>query len=276
LWTDLDLNALLLIWMRTLAEQWGNNTGGTVKYLCLRILLLLILAVGLSPSAAMRLEEYKPVLSSATNMAVRDQTERLPVHTQPVAVQSSFEPSTGMPDHCAMLREFMEQLAHIYYNSRHAKQDRRLAALKSKFDSLTRGRLPRDLAGALMEYEELCQCVHKMRFSGLTLQEIYARRPCGGTTTKEKRMEILAKCKSCRNVESPEWTRHCLRQRFEAFRHYFPALRLFPLFAPDLSWQNHPDLSVSLVIPVRYQVSDFGRPAACLWPEFPENGDTKP
>ncbi|MBI5570819.1 MAG: hypothetical protein HY914_12815 [Desulfomonile tiedjei] len=175
-----------------------------MKYLYLRVLVLLFFVAGLSPCAALRLEEYKPVPSRRADVERVVQPVHSPKPGRSLPVEVGPADSGRMPNQCTLLRDYMERLAHIYYNSSNAKEDRRLTLLKSKYRPLVDQTLSRDLVAELEQYEELCRCMHDMRASGLSMPEIYARRSCGRTTTKEKRLEIIAKCRSCPPLASSE------------------------------------------------------------------------
>lgn len=175
-----------------------------MKYLYLRVLVLLFFVAGLNPCAALRLEEYKPIPCRQADVEREVQPVRSPKPERSLPIEVSPADSENMPNQCTLLRDYMERLAHIYYNSSNAAEDRRLRLLKAKYRPLVDRTLAPDLAVELEKYESLCRCIHDMLASGLSMPAIHARRICGRITTKEKRLEILARCRSCPPLASSE------------------------------------------------------------------------
>ncbi|GEM_PF-865844 len=89
------------------------------------------------------------------------------------------------------LRIYLERMVHIYYHSRGADKNRKLANLRSMFNSTLRQMVPKDLLSNLERYEAVCQCIHNGARSGLSIQEIFRQKTCDTRTTKQIRSEIL-------------------------------------------------------------------------------------
>jgi hypothetical protein len=164
-----------------------------VKHLWLLVLLLTILLAEINTCKALTIEPYQPVSLKQTSPQARDKNNSYIYHV-PTFVQSSFvSPDRDCCD-CDKLKEYVEELTHVYYGPTGTHEER-LHSLKSRFRNFLEQALPPELARELPKYEALCDCVRNEVRSGLSLRDIYARKLCGDETTKGKRMEILAKCK---------------------------------------------------------------------------------
>ena len=148
--------------------------------------------------------ENKRPRSTKEHVTAGDQHVHLSSHAESAAVPSTSASFKRGLDRCALLRDYMERLAYACYHASNPKEAGRLTSLKSKYQPLIRKALPQELAVELASYEKLCQCVHKMKLSGVSVSKIYARGTCGSTTTKEKRLEIIGKCRSAPLPAPPE------------------------------------------------------------------------
>jgi hypothetical protein len=105
---------------------------------------------------------------------------------------------------CQKLNRYMERLVHIYSHSSGEEKDNRLTALNLQFKSFIEQALPMDLRSDLDQYHSLCECIHSLGRSGLSLNDIYARRLCGQVSTKQARSEIIGKCRHCERLASQQ------------------------------------------------------------------------
>lgn len=166
-----------------------------MKHLALLVLLLTIPLAEINSCKALTIEPYRPTPVKQMSTDAPDRNTVFMKHG-PTFVQSSFITAARDRCHCDKLKNYVEELTHLYYGPT-SKDAERLHSLKSKFRSFLEQALPSELARELPKYEALCECVSKKVRSGLTLREIYARKLCGDDTTRGKRMEIIAKCKGC-------------------------------------------------------------------------------
>jgi len=167
-----------------------------VKHLGILVLLLTIPLAEINTCKALTIEPYQPVSLKQTSSNAPDKNNSYMRHG-PTFVQSSFISADRDCCDCDKLKEYVEELTHLYYGPRGGKDAERLHSLKLKFRNFLKQALPPELARELPKYEALCECVSKKVRSGLTLREIYARKLCGDDTTRGKRMEIIAKCAGC-------------------------------------------------------------------------------
>ncbi|MGO9572274.1 MAG: hypothetical protein ACLP5H_32565 [Desulfomonilaceae bacterium] len=164
-----------------------------MKHLGILVLLLTINVAETNTCKAFTIEPYQPVsLKQANSHAPYKNNSYM--CQGPTFVQSSFITADRYCCDCDKLKEYVEELTHLYYGPT-SKDAERLHSLKSKFRNFLEKALPPELARELPKYEALCECVSKKGRSGLTLHDIYARKLCGDDTTRGKRMEIITKCK---------------------------------------------------------------------------------
>ena len=173
----------------------STMAGRSVKHLGLLVLLLTIPLAEINTCKAFTIKPYQPVSLKQTNSHAPDKNNSYMNHG-PTFVQSSFITADRDCRDCDKLKEYIEELTHVYYGPTSTDAER-LQSLKSKFRNFLGQALPPELARELPKYESLCECVSTLVRSGLTLRDIYARKLCGDDTTRGKRMEIIAKCKGC-------------------------------------------------------------------------------
>jgi hypothetical protein len=166
-----------------------------VKHLELIVILLTILFAEINTCKALTIEPYQPVSMKQTNSNAPDKNNASMCHG-PAFVQSSFITADRDCCDCDKLKEYVEELTHLYYGPTSGAAER-LHSLKSKFRNFLEQALPQELTRELPNYETLCACVSKKARSGLSLRDIYARKLCGDDTTRGKRTEIIAKCAGC-------------------------------------------------------------------------------
>ena len=144
---------------------------------------------------ALTIEPYQPVSLKQTDSNAPDKNNSYTCHG-PRFVQSSFITAARDCCDCDKVKEYVEELTHLYYGPTSTAAER-LRSLKSKFRNFLEQALPPEVTRELPNYEALCECVSKKVRSGLTLRDIYASKLCGDDTTRGKRMEIIAKCAGC-------------------------------------------------------------------------------
>jgi hypothetical protein len=105
---------------------------------------------------------------------------------------------------CHRLNTYMERLVHIYSHSAGEDKDNRLLALNLQFKSFIDQALPMEIRSDLEHYHKLCECIHSLGKSGLSLSDIYARRLCGQVSTKQTRGAIISKCRHCKKIASQQ------------------------------------------------------------------------
>ena len=191
----LDPHIALLVSMPDNHRGTSTVAGGSVKHLGLLMLLLSISLAEINTCKAFTMEPYQHVSLKQTNSYAPDKNNSYMCHG-PTLVHSSFITADRDCCDCDKLKEYVEELTHVYYGPT-SKDAERLHSLKSKFRNFLEQALPPELARELPKYEALCECVSKKVRSGLTLRDIYARKLCGDETTRGKRMEIIAKCVGC-------------------------------------------------------------------------------
>jgi len=91
------------------------------------------------------------------------------------------------------LRRFMERMVTVYYRSRAAEKDRKLAELDRIYREKLRPILSSELNKELEGYEDVCQCIHEKVRSGVGLPTIFKDKICGDRTTKQIRSDIVSK-----------------------------------------------------------------------------------
>jgi hypothetical protein len=163
-----------------------------VKHLAILALLLTIPLAEINTCKAFTIEPYHPVSLKQTDSNAPDKNNSCTWH-EPRFLQSSFITAARDCCDCDKLKEYVEELTHLYYGPTSTAAER-LRCLKSKFRNFLEQALPQELTRELPNYETLCACVSKKVHSGLSLHDIYARKLCGADTTRGKRMEIIAKC----------------------------------------------------------------------------------
>jgi hypothetical protein len=153
-----------------------------------------LLLAGSSPSIALKVLVYKP--TSSHNLSLKEPTKQLPKRKviEPHYMGAGLNLVEVDCHQCEAMRDYLERMVHVYYRNDAVEAGPKLSALKSRYRRLINGLASSELYRDLAEYEKLCQCIHRRAGSGLTLEEIYARRLCGNTTTKRKRAEIVAAC----------------------------------------------------------------------------------
>ncbi len=166
-----------------------------MKHLGLLVILLTIPLAEINTCKALSVEPYQPVSLKQTSSHAPDKNNSYICHG-PTFVQSSYVTAYQDCCDCDKLKEYVEELTHLYYGPTTSAAER-LRSMKSKFRNFLEQALPPELARELPKYEALCECVSKKVRSGLTLRDIYARKLCGDETTRGKRMEIIAKCVGC-------------------------------------------------------------------------------
>ena len=166
-----------------------------MRHLAILALLLTIPLAEINSCKALTIEPYQTVSLKQTDSHAPDRNNSYTCH-EPRFLQSSFITAARDCCDCDKLKEYLEELTHLYYGPT-SKAAERLRSLKSKFRNFLEQALPQELTRELPNYETLCACVSKKVGSGLSLRDIYARKLCGDDTTRGKRMEIIAKCAGC-------------------------------------------------------------------------------
>lgn len=172
-------------------------------------LFLILVAVGLAlgvprNAPALTIFDYKPVPSHKREPDRNDRQFNSPAQAAPQFVRSSFVSPRETCTPCQDLNKYMERLVYVYHRLGGPQKEKRLAALNFEYRNIIGGALPADLRSGLEDYEKMCECIHTLGRSGLSLQDIYVRRLCGQVTTKEKRLEIINKCENCSRVASQQ------------------------------------------------------------------------
>ncbi len=175
-----------------------------MKKLLLAVVVASLVMGGYECTSAFTLLEFTPVPCEKRDKGKRQAHFNGLAQGAPTFVRASFVAPKENGNTCERLSAHMERLVHIYSRLGGAEKQKRLSALNLEYRAFIEGALPTELRLELENYRRLCECIHRQGGSGLSLSDIYGRRLCGKISTKEKRSEILGKCRHCLRFSSQQ------------------------------------------------------------------------